>query len=936
MTDEKQKADYRPTLNLPKTDFPMRGSLPKREPERLAAWKDSNLSERILEARSGSPKWVLHDGPPYANGDIHLGHALNKTLKDICVRYKTMKGFFVKYVPGFDCHGLPIEQKALEELGDEAAEKSPIEIRRLCHEYATKYIGLQTEQFQRLGVGGVWDKPYLTLDPGVEARSLGLLREMVSRGYVYKGLRPVYWDTVYRTALAEAEIEYEQHVSPTVYVRFPCLDTEKSPVLREHGPVNFVIWTTTPWTLPGNQAVCLHPDFDYVVAEVKDGERVVAAEGLLNVFCQDAELGIPKILGRCKGKDLEGLTCKHPLLDKESGVILGKHVTLEQGTGCVHTAPSHGAEDFYVGRDYDIEPFLSVDEKGEFNALYPPLEGVNVWDANPRIVEELRKRGLLVHTSRIEHQYPYSWRSHEPIIFRATEQWFVNMGHNGLREACLEQIDKVKWVPEWGRDRIYNMIEARPDWCISRQRSWGMPIPSLFSVKAGHSILALEVIDRFIEQVREHGTDCWFTLPVEAFIPDGFVCPESGGTEFEKEFDILDVWFDSGSTHASVLEADPELASPADLYLEGSDQHRGWFHHALITSVAARDRAPFGTVLTHGFLLDEKGVAMSKSKGNVISPLDLMDRMGADVLRLWVASEDYRGDMKASKEIFQRISEAYRRIRNTLRFLLGNLSDFKPSMVLADADLEEIDRWALWQLDQLVERVGRAYEEYEFHRVYHFTNAFCVEISAAYLDVVKDRLYCSADGDRERQAAQTALFEIFSSLSRLLAPLIPFTADEAWESFHGPGRSVHLCDFPEPRGGRPDEALQERWRRLQAIRETVAGRLEEARRDKAIGASLEAAVKVRMAEAGTFEELKDEGDLLRQILIVSQVEIVGPDEGAAEASEGPCAVEVRPAEGRKCARCWSWSVEVGEDSENPDLCGRCREVVKRLPPAENS
>jgi len=924
--------DYRSTLNLPHTDFPMRANLPKREPERLRVWQASKLAERILEKRRGSPKWVLHDGPPYANGDIHLGHALNKSLKDILVRYKTMQGFFVKYVPGFDCHGLPIEQKALEDLGEEVRTKTPLEIRRLCHDYATKYVGLQAGQFQRLGVGGLWDKPYLTLDPAVEARSLRLFRELVARGCVYKGFRPVYWDPIFRTALAEAEIEYEERVSPSIYVRFPCLDPGKSEVLRPHAPVNFVIWTTTPWTLPGNLAVCLRPEFDYVVAQVKDGERVIAAEGLLNVFCQDAALGIPKVLARCKGRDLEGLHCAHPLLDKASAVILGDHVTLEQGTGCVHTAPGHGAEDFAVCQRYGIAPFQPVDEAGCFTELYPAMQGVNVWEADARILEELKARGLLVHADTIAHQYPFSWRSHKPVIVRATEQWFLSVDHHGLRQACLKAIEQdVQWVPRWGQARIYNMMAVRPDWCLSRQRAWGMPIPSVYSVKAGKSILALEVIDRYIELVERHGTDCWYSMPLEAFLPKGFVCPESGGTEFEKEYDILDVWFDSGSTHVSILEADPELGAPADLYLEGSDQHRGWFHTALITSIGARNRAPYRTVLTHGFLLDEKGEAMSKSKGNVISPLDLMDRMGADVLRLWVASEDYRGDIKASAEIFERVSEAYRRIRNTFRFLLGNLADFDPSQAAPYAELEEIDRWALWRLDQLIERVEQAYEQYEFHRVYHFAHAFCVEMSAAYLDALKDRLYCSAPGDRTRRAAQTALAEIFSALVRMVAPVIPFTADEAWESAHGEGQSVHLAEFPKPSGRKADEAFIQRWEQFAALRECVARRLEEARREKKIGASLDASVTLRVCSPSLCEALAGQADQLRQIFIVSQcaVEPAPPREGASSLEE-QVEAWVRPAEGRKCQRCWTWSREVGEDAQHPGLCARCADVVARL------
>ncbi|MCX7017063.1 MAG: isoleucine--tRNA ligase [Candidatus Sumerlaeota bacterium] len=924
--------DYRSTLNLPATNFPMKANLPVREPERLKRWQGTSLSDRILEKRRGAPKWVLHDGPPYANGDIHLGHALNKSLKDILVRYKSMKGFYVKYVPGFDCHGLPIEQKALESLGAKVKEKSPLEIRRLCHQFATKYIGLQSGQFQRLGVGGQWKTPYLTLDPKVEARALRLFRDIVAGGYVYKGFRPVYWDPIFQTALAEAEIEYEEHVSPSIYVRFPCLDPEKNEVLRPHAPINFVIWTTTPWTLPGNLAVCLHPDFTYVVAEVAGGERVVAAEELLQSFCTDAKLGEPKVLAKCKGRDLEGLHCSHPLLEKQSLVILGEHVTLEQGTGCVHTAPGHGAEDFDVCKKYGIEPFQPVDEAGRFTELYPPMQGVQVWEANQTIIGELTARGLLAHVGKITHQYPYSWRSHRPIIVRATEQWFLALEHKGLRQKCLEAIqNSVQWIPKWGEARIYNMVAARPDWCLSRQRAWGMPIPSLHSKGAGKSILALEVIDRFIEYVEKEGTDCWYRRPLEDFLPEGFQCPESGGTEFEKEYDILDVWFDSGATHASILEADPDLASPADLYLEGSDQHRGWFHSSLLASMAGRGRPPYRAVLTHGFLLDEKGEAMSKSKGNVISPLDLMKHMGADVLRLWVASEDYRGDIRASKEIFERVSEAYRRIRNTFRFLLGNLADFDETRAAADGELDEIDRWALARLDQLVERVGQAYEQYEFHRVYHLTHSFCVEMSAAYLDVIKDRLYCSAPADRTRRAAQTAMREMLSALARLLAPIIPFTADEVWEAAYGGGESVHLADFPAPGGRAADEAFLQRWERFAALREIVARKLEEARREKKIGASLEAAVALRVKTPALYEVLALDADLLRQLFIVSSCKVErAPSAAGAETLEEQVEAEIRLADGAKCERCWNWTKEVGQNAEHPALCVRCADVVERL------
>ncbi|NQU43963.1 isoleucine--tRNA ligase [bacterium] len=927
--------NYKDTLSITRTDFPQKAKLASSEPERLKHWEEIGLEGLIERKRKDAPKYVLHDGPPYANGDIHLGHALNKTLKDIVVRYRTMKGFYARYVPGFDCHGLPIEQKVIDKLGKEEGTHSQIDIRRQCHEYATRYIGLQTEQFKRLGVRGAWDTPYLTLDPKYEVGIVKALREIVARGCIYKGFKPVYWDPKFRTALAEAEIEYEMHVSPSIYVRFPVLNPDEREATQGYKPreINIVIWTTTPWTLPGNQAVSVHPDLDYFLIETS-GEKMIVAEGLLGAFAKDAGLSEPKILKRFKGTALQGLKCAHPLLDKESVVILGDHVTLEQGTGCVHTAPGHGVEDFEVCKPYGIETIVPVDERGCYNEQYPDMQGVFVWKANPKVVERLQEKGLLVHQGKIEHQYPYSWRSHEPVIIRATYQWFLNMDHDGIRQKCLDAIEnEVRWVPAWGKDRIYSMIANRPDWCLSRQRSWGVPIPSLYSVEAKESILSPEVIDRFAELVAEHGTDCWFTLPVEEFIPEGFKCPVSGGTTFEKENDILDVWFDSGSSHISVLEQDPGLASPADLYLEGSDQHRGWFNSSLVNSMASRDRAPYKAVLTHGFLLDEKGVAMSKSRGNVISPLAIMKDMGADVLRLWVISEDYRSDIRASKGIFQQMMDAYRRIRNTLRFLLGNLEDFDPSRALPAEEREELDRWALASLADLVDKVTQAYEDFEFHRIYHLVHQFCVvNMSALYLDILKDRLYCSAPDDAVRRSAQSTLWDVFSALTRMLAPVMPFTTDEAWSYGHPQEPSVHLEDFPVAPDSWRDRELLTKYARFQDVREIVMRPMEELRREKAIGKSLDAAVVLRPQSKDLADFLKGHRESLRDFCIVSSLVV---DCGAiageeALALEEDLQVEVRKASGEKCARCWTLSEEVGQNLEHTQLCHRCADVVRRL------
>jgi len=955
---------YKDTLTITKTDFPQKARLPESEPKRLARWKAIGLAHLIEQKSEGRPKYVLHDGPPYANGDIHLGHAFNKTLKDIVVRYKTMNGFAARYVPGFDCHGLPIEQKVFDKLGRDAATRDPVEVRRLCHEYATRYIGLQSEQFQRLGVGGVWDAPYRTLDPKYEVGILKAFAVMVRRGYIYKGFKPVYWDTRFRTALAEAEIEYEERTSPSIYVRFPILNPEDCPQLKDYASaaedgcathagsagsraakagdgaganargINIVIWTTTPWTLPGNLAVAVHPEFHYVLIDV-GGERIVCAEGLLHAFAADARLPEPRILTRFRGAALENLKCAHPLLDKESLVILADHVTLEQGTGCVHTAPGHGVEDFDVCKKHGIEVFQPVDETGRYSHLYPDMEGELVWDANPKVLERLKEKGLLVHAGEVAHQYPHSWRSHEPVVIRATDQWFMSIDHEDLRQRCLRAINEdVQWFPAWGRERIANMMETRPDWCLSRQRAWGVPIPSLYSVEAKQSILCAEIVERFAERVAEHGTDCWFTMPVETFIPEGFKCPVSGGTKFEKECDILDVWFDSGASHIAVLEQDEGLEWPADLYLEGNDQYRGWFMSSLTVAMAARDAAPYKAVLTNGWVLDGEGRPMSKSLGNVISPLDVIARMGADVLRLWIVSEDYRSDVRASEEIFQQIMDAYRRIRNTLRFLLGNLTDFDPEEdAVPPEERTELDRWALGALAQLLDRVTRAYETFEFHKIYHAVNQYCVvTMSALYLDILKDRLYCSAPDDKVRRSAQSTIWDVFSVLTRALAPILPFTADEAYAYAKPRKESIHLEDFPSVPDGWRDAALAEKWERFLAIRDAVNPPMEAARREKTIGKSLDAAVVLRPKSTELAAFLHENVEILRDVLIVSQCSVDASlaDREKTDALEEALDVHVSKAGGEKCARCWTYSESVGADCEHPSLCRRCSGVLRRL------
>ena len=927
MTQESKT--YRPTVLTPRTDFPMRANLPEREPERLARWEALGLYNRLQELRQGRPTFILHDGPPYANGDIHLGHALNKTLKDIVVRYKSLKGFRAPFVPGWDCHGLPIEQQVLKEIGPAIHDLPPIEIRRRCHAYAARYLNLQREQFKRLGVLGDWDRPYATFTPDYEVGILSLFRDLVARGLVRKGRRTVHWDPVFRTALAEAEIEYHEHTSDSIYVRFPLRNVERYPSLAGLGPVDLVIWTTTPWTLPANRAVCLHPGLPYVVL-AHDGRRSIVAEGLAEAFLKACGLS-GRSVARLRASELERAECDHPIFsDRRSLVVLGEHVTLDMGTGCVHTAPGHGREDFAIGQRYGLEIAVPVDERGRFTQAYPAMAGVDVFEANPRIIEELRRRGLLLAAGKIVHEYPYSWRSRRPIIFRATEQWFLELDEGNLRQKALQAIDQaVQWIPPWGRERIRAMVAARPDWCLSRQRAWGVPIPAVRSKRSGTSILDLGILEAFIAGVADRGSDVWFTEPLSAFWPENFVYEPTGESrpeEFDKEFDVLDVWFDSGASHVACLERDPRLAAPADLYLEGSDQHRGWFQSSLLTSIGGRDRPPFRQVLTAGFVLDEQGRAMSKSLGNVISPSDLMERYGADILRLWVASEDYQADMRASEEILQRVAEAYRRIRNGLRFLLGNLHDFDPAACYIDfTQLEEIDRWMLSLLAGLVETVDQAYATYEFHRVYHSIYGFCnAELSTVYLDVIKDRLYCSAPGDPTRRAAQTVLYEALRTLTPLLAPIVPFTSDEVWEYGRLPGQSVHLSQLPDPDRRWRDLPLEAKWGRLLALRDEVSVALEAARRARTIGHSLDALLVLNPRDEAERRFVSENLALLENLLIVSDLrlgEIGGDRDGR---------LKVLQAEGRKCERCWKMDLRVGEAADHPTLCPRCVDVIRRL------
>ena len=917
--------DYKATVNLPKTTFPMRANLAKREPETLARWEAMDLYGQMRKESAGKPKFVLHDGPPYANGELHSGHALNKVLKDFVVKSKQMAGFDAPYVPGWDCHGLPIEHKVVSELGEQAKSLSQVEIRKRCRDFSLNFVDIHREDFKRLGVTGQWAEPYLTLDPKYVATIIRVFSEIYQTGAIYRGLKPILWCASCETALAEAEVEYATHVSPSVYVKFPA----EKPVPGIKGPVSYVIWTTTPWTLPANLAITLHPEFEY--SAVKVGDETFIMAGLLAPAAFEAA-GITEFstVKTFKGKDLEGLTYRHPMFpDRICPIILGHHVTLEAGTGCVHTAPGHGQEDYVVCARYGIEPFSPLDDKGSFTEEIESYAGMNVFDANAPIVEELRELGVLLHSEDFEHSYPHCWRCTDPLIFRSTPQWFINMEHNGLRERVLEGVEKIRWIPEWGKERIYSMIAQRPDWCISRQRAWGVPIP-VFYGKTTDEVYATPESFKKIEELAlsgPDGIDQWFDSPASELAPPGAACPESGETELVQETDILDVWFDSGASNRAVCQTHPDLTWPADMYLEGSDQHRGWFQLSLIPTIAATGEPPCRTVLTHGFVVDSEGRAMAKKLGNYVGLPKLIKQYGADIVRLWVACENYRQDVRISDEILTRQQDTYRRIRNTFRFMLGNLGDFGPDDHVPYGDLLEFDRWALHRLEGLKRKAVQAYETYEFHQVYHAAHTFCaVDMSSFYLDVLKDRLYTFATDSVERRAAQTVIAEALVNLLEILAPVLVYTCDEAWGALPDHLRtaeSVHLAQFPVPN----DEYLLpagtvENWDTLIRIRGVVSKALEEARRDELIGSSLQAAVTVTPGTEETAGVLAAFGQQLEDLFIVSKCE-VGPVSEEAARSEGGATAQVDKAPGAKCVRCWHVRESVGTVSGHPQICHVC-------------
>ncbi len=914
------------TLNLPKTSFSMKAKLAQKEPEIIKKWNENNLYGRILENRKNSPVFVLHDGPPYANGNIHLGTALNKILKDFIIKSKTLEGYLAPYVPGWDCHGLPIEIKVDQQLGAKKKDMRIIEFRGECRRYALSFVDIQREQFKRLGVFGTWEHPYLTLNPGYEGDIIRHLGAFFEKGQVYKGKKPVYWCTHCETALAEAEIEYKNRLSPSIYVKFPLISdlSGKFPQLKGKD-LYILIWTTTPWTLPANLAIAFHPDHEYSAVETEDGV-FIAAKRLIPLIKEEMGLSSSKILVTFQGKEMEGLKAKHPFIDRESALVLADYVTLDQGTGCVHTAPGHGQEDYLTGMKYGLDIYTPVDAKGCFTEEVVKYGGMNVFKANPAIIRDLQKDNFLIQTKDIEHSYPHCWRCKSPVIFRATSQWFISMDNNDFRLRALEAARKVNWIPYWGEQRISKMLEGRPDWCISRQRSWGVPIPAFLCRNCGHVLaghrIALYIADIFSQE----GADAWFIKEPAELLPPNTTCPECGADDFEKENNILDVWFESGASH-NVLDRHKDLTWPADIYIEGHDQYRGWFNSSLLIGVAVKGDSPYKTCITHGFVLDEKGRGMSKSLGNFIEPGEIIKNNGAEILRLWVAMLNFKEDARFGDEILQRLVEAYRKIRNTWRFIIGNLHDFNPDQDQVSADsMEPFDIWIMEKCTRLNQKIISAYKKFEYHVVFHTVyNFFTVTLSSFYLDVLKDRLYCSSPDSNLRRSAQTALFQLLRTTLILMSPILPFTTEEAWENLpehREKTESVHLGEFIEFKEKWMEEIIFQKWEHLAELRETVLKSLEDAREAKTIGNSLEAKVELK-ASGADYSLLEEYEKELPALFIVSEVELTrGQDEGVS--------AEIRRVRWAKCQRCWNYSPSVGKSSEYPEFCERCDQVVKGL------
>ena len=935
-------SDYKKTLNLPQTAFPMKANLAQREPETLKKWDAINSYEAMVEASGSKGTYVLHDGPPYANGHIHMGTALNKILKDIIVKSRNMAGFASRYVPGWDCHGLPIEHKVEQELKEKKKTLPAHVVRKLCRDYASKWIDVQRKEFRRLGVLGNWEDPYMSMRPTYEAATARELANFVETGGVMRSKKPIYWCCSCHTALAEAEVEYYDHTSPSIFVRFPLQDDGLKKVFSAADPAHafVVIWTTTPWTLPDNMAVCLHPEFTYVLVEV-DGAQYVLAEELLASCAEQFGWSEPKILGRATGEQLEGLKARHPFYDRVSPIILGQHVTLEAGTGCVHTAPGHGREDYEVGLKYGLEIYSPMDDAGRFLPTVQFFAGLNVFEANPKVIEKLEEVGALLRQAKIKHSYPHCWRCKQPVIFRATTQWFISMEKNDLRGRALKAIDEqVRWIPAWGRERIHNMIEFRPDWCISRQRQWGVPIMALLCEDCGEAWNDPNWMRDLCDRFAKHPTGCdyWYEAELSEIVPEGLACPHCGGNHWKRETDILDVWFDSGTSFAAVLEQRPELAYPADLYLEGSDQHRGWFHSSLLVSEGTRQRAPYKAVLTHGYVVDGEGRKMSKSIGNTIAPQELIEKFGAEIVRLWVSSVEYREDIRISDEILGRLVDAYRRIRNTCRFILGNLEGLGKDDLLPLNELLPLDRFAIDAAARVHDRVQQAYMDFDFHKVYHTLHNYCVtDLSSMYLDVLKDRLYASGPASKERRSAQTALWHILGLLLRDMAPVLSFTAEEIFahlpEGLRGGEPTVFALQPVESAPLMLDEGTRDDWNVLAAVRGAVTKAIEPMRRDGVIGHSLDTRVTLFVADE-LRQRLEGLNTDLRAFCIVSQIAMQplesAPQGAYCDEEIAGLAIGVEKAHGEKCERCWIYSTELGTDAEHPTLCPRCTAVIKAM------
>ena len=927
--------DYSNTLNLPKTKFSMKANLNQREPEFIKEWDKNEIYHKLRKQNKGKEKFILHDGPPYANGHIHLGTTLNKILKDIIVKYNNMMGRDAPYVPGWDCHGLPIELQTVKEFSGEKYTKD--QLRKNCRKYAGKFIKIQKDEFKRLGVLGDWDNPYLTMSEEYEKAIVDSFGKLVEKGYIYRALKPVYWCYSCRTALAEAEVEYQDHQTPSIYVKFELKDNS---LFKEKA--FWLIWTTTPWTLPGNVAICLHPGEKYVGLKVKHNNSIewwLLAEKLINSLKEKINFNIIEEKKISIDKP-DTLSAKHPFLDKDSKIVFDKYVSMDTGTGCVHIAPGHGHEDYLIGLNYDLPIVSPVDDEGRFTeeAGMKSWTGINVFEANKLVINELEAKGSLIFKEEMTHSYPHCWRCKKPIIFRSTHQWFLNVDHNDLRKKCLEQIKKVKWIPKWGEERLANMMTDRPDWCLSRQRAWGVPIPAFYCEKCEKVFLTKETVDYFSNLVEKHGVDVWFTRDAKELLPDNFKCTECGGTDFKKEQDILDVWFDSGVSHLAVLDSEnrKDLHSPADMYLEGSDQYRGWFQSSLLPSIAIKDAPPYKNVLMHGFILDAEGKAMHKSAGNVIPPEKIISKYGADILRLWVSSLDYRDDMRISDEIINRLVERYRKIRNTFRYILGNINEFEDK----DADFsntenfDEFDLWALAKLKKYEISMRNAYQNYEFHLIYHYTVNFCsVILSNLYFDVLKDRLYVEKKDSFKSVSSRRVLAKIFKVLNKLLAPVLSFTAEDAWEVYLRQNNknleSIHLAEFEEVDiDVKKIEQHEQKWDRIFEIREEVNKALELAKNESMIGHTLESKVILLPLKEKLKNFLSENKNLLAFAFIVSTVEIVNELKKEKVYSENEeIKIVIEKTDGKKCARCWNYSTSVGENKNKPELCSRCCGII---------